>query len=280
MRRENHSGKSRLRAAKAVEGQRSKVGTLLERMRLSEEAFGALGPRNESRETVVSKRHCISAMVVLLLVTEVFALLFHAGSEFQSPENYKRWPGLADVVNHKSRVELIWCNGGEQLFFEGDTAALNETLAAFAKIKTDVRNVIFRPGPLRTKKQNGQFKTDWFMTINEGLARAHVTSNQLDTVHFIEPTLTIYVSPNLDWTKLTIPKEVSPLQIKDLETRYKAAKLSGGDAAKKAADEALQAINEDPIREKIGAEAYGDVVASIQRELAKLKLTRGNTPKQ
>src|SRR5262245_33840096 len=69
-----------------------------------------------------------------------------------SDANYTDWPGIMPVVNHAARVYHWWVNGNEEFYYEGDAAAVNETLKKFAEAKSGTREagvggeVVLRPG--------------------------------------------------------------------------------------------------------------------------------------
>ena len=41
------------------------------------------------------------------------------GNKPLSPASYETWPGIAEVVNDKSRVYQNWVNGNENMYYAG-----------------------------------------------------------------------------------------------------------------------------------------------------------------
>ena len=59
----------------------------------------------------------------------------------------QEWPNIASIIDDTNRVYQYWVNGGEGLFFKGNTEALNKALQRFALVQTDVHEVVLLPGP-------------------------------------------------------------------------------------------------------------------------------------
>jgi len=180
-----------------------------------------------------------------------------AGNKPQSPENYKRWPGLVDVVNQPSRQRLVWCNGAESLSYAGDTDALNATLKLFAKVKCPRHPVVFRPGPLYDRY-------DWELYIVEGIARASIEHRKLQLVRDLDPTLVVYVSDKLNLDSVVIPAGVEVQQISDLRSRYVRAQQIGDDRVKSEAAAFLKTLDEDPVLESLGKDEYRELEKRIE----------------
>ncbi len=118
-------------------------------------------------------RRTLLVAAVLFTPTTAFALgeeSFGNAPKVKQPE----WAvGVVDVVNHPSRVYSQWVNGNEYFFYHGDAKALNETLAAFAAVKDDVRTVVFLPGTGETKSFRGkEVAFDWQLHVPSGIYRA------------------------------------------------------------------------------------------------------------
>ena len=69
------------------------------------------------------------------------------GNKPLSEHNYTGWPGIVPLVNDHARVYTQWVNGNEHFYYQGNTEALNDTLRKLAEAKTEVREVVVRPGP-------------------------------------------------------------------------------------------------------------------------------------
>jgi len=182
--------------------------------------------------------------------TVCFALMYSVeGNKPQSAGNYKRWPGLIDVVNQPSRQRLVWCNGAESFSYAGDTDALNVTLQRFAKVKCPTHSVVFRPGPLF-----GKF--DWELNIVEGIVRHFVEQEGISLVRNLDPTLTVYVSDKLDLNSVKLPSGVQLQQIHDLRSRYTKAQMSDIERVRSEATAHLKSLTLDPVIESLGKEKY------------------------
>jgi len=171
------------------------------------------------------------------------------GNKPQSASNYKRWPGLVDVVNQPSRQRLVWCNGAESFSYAGDIAALNATLQRFAKVECPTHKVVFRPGPLYKKY-------DWELYIVEGIVRAFVEQEGIDLVRDLDPTLVVYVSDKLDLDSVVLPPGVQVQQVGDLRERYVKAQKSDNKRVQSEATSHLTSLNRDPVLEALGKEKY------------------------
>lgn len=182
--------------------------------------------------------------------TVCFALMYSVeGNKPQSAGNYKRWPGLIDVVNQPSRQRLVWCNGAESFSYAGDTVALNLTLQRFAKVKCPTHTVVFRPGPLF-----GKF--DWELNIVEGIARHFVEQEGISLVRNLDPTLVVYVSDKLDLDSVKLPPGVQIQQIRDLRLRYIKAQRSDIERVRSEAAAHLTSLTGDSVLKSLGEAKY------------------------
>jgi hypothetical protein len=198
------------------------------------------------------------AVGLLMLARGASALLMSvAGNAPQSAANYARWPGLVEVVNQPTRQQLVWCNGNEWLGYRGDTAALNATLASFAKVDSPAHRVVLRPGPAH----NGY---DWMLHISEGISRARVEREELQPVHDLHPYLEVYVSDRLELLALERPAPLKIEQLSDVRTRLAQALVSENAALRDAAERAIASYDRDPLREELGAAEYDEQLRRIQ----------------
>jgi hypothetical protein len=68
------------------------------------------------------------------------------------------WPaGLVGLVNAKQRVHGFWVNAEEKFFYRGDTTALNDFLAQYAKLKDTKLVLVLHPG-------GGEVRSPWDKT--------------------------------------------------------------------------------------------------------------------
>jgi len=143
--------------------------------------------------------------------------------------NYKDWPGIMPVVNHPSRVYHVWVNGNEHFYYRGDTAALNDTLRKFAEARSEVREVVLRPGPgeARSFDQTQKIPFGWKLHLIGGIAR-HVTTLEGGTkVWSPHPRLAVYVGGEVDLEKIEIPKGLTVAPLSQLKQSNRESLKSG-----------------------------------------------------
>jgi len=141
-----------------------------------------------------------------------------------SPLNYTDWKGIVPVINHKSRVYQIWVNGNEHFYYRSDARTLNAALKEFAKVQTDCRVVVLRPGPASCETfGKKRIPYDWNLHIVGGIAR-HVHAQGDPDVWDMYPTITVYIGEgNVQLDELQIPKGLTVLDVADLRARYRRA---------------------------------------------------------
>ena len=168
----------------------------------------------------------IRTMVAMLILTVCAQAGWALGEEdfghaALNAANFTDWPGIMSVVNHPSRVYHRWVNGNEYLYYQGDTAALNETLQKFTETKSAVREVVLRPGPGITHSFDGskQISFGWSLHLIGGIAREMTRRDQGDKVWSPNPMLTIYVSSDWDLSKIKIPQGLTLLSFSALKQR-------------------------------------------------------------
>jgi hypothetical protein len=213
------------------------------------------------------------------IATDCHALMYVVeGNEHQPEANYTRWSGLIDVVNLPSRQRLVWVNGNEHLYYQGDTDALNQALEEFAQISVKSHCVVLRPGPLTHKSESGpQKQFDWQLHVVDGIARAVVEHRKMQAVWDMDPVLTIYVSDRLSLDSIKFPEGIEVQQLADLRKRFSDAKDSGNSHTQEQATSLLKQIDEDPVREKIGDSAYQALITEITTHIQTIK---SRQPKQ
>ena len=172
-----------------------------------------------------STRECGLWVVTALVVAAAFGLpanVFGLAMERKGNApfgDYEEWKGteIMPVINHTSRVHHTWCNGNEHFYYRGDTEALNDILHQFAAVKLEVREVVLRPGPARTRTfDDDTVVNDWQLHLLTGLAGHDTPSGakmNLDGLYVGErnPTLTVFIGGggNVRLNKLWIPKGVT-----------------------------------------------------------------------
>jgi hypothetical protein len=144
------------------------------------------------------------------------------GNEPLSPLNYTDWKGIVPVINHKSRVYQIWVNGNEHFYYRSDARTLNGTLKEFAKVQTDCRVVVLRPGPASCETfGKKRISYDWNLHIVGGIAR-HVHAQDDSNVWDMYPTITVFIGEgNVELDELQIPKGLTVLDLADLRAQYR-----------------------------------------------------------
>lgn len=137
--------------------------------------------------------------------------------------NYAKWPGLAAVVNDKSRVYYSWVNGNENFYYSGNAAELNGVLARFAAAELKNHEVVLVPGPskVQTFQRDSEFTVSYHLQIMEGIA-GHLTTRDLgEQVWPKEPRLTVYVGSEIDLAKLDVPKGLKFITPGELSARIR-----------------------------------------------------------
>jgi hypothetical protein len=136
---------------------------------------------------------------------------------------------LNPVANHRSRVYAYWVNGHEELFYRGETAAINEILAAFAAAPLDQHIVVIRPGPQSTKDFDGNsIAFDAKLDVIGGIATHQSTLDRGEHFWPRLPVLTVCIDEQrVKLAELEIPGQVTPQQLDELRTRYVDGLISG-----------------------------------------------------
>lgn len=192
--------------------------------------------------------------VLLLLVLPIpcFALLFTIeGNEPQGEANYTAWPKLVKVVDDPSRARLVWCNGDEMLYYRGKTDALNRLLENFSKVEVEELRVVLRP---QLKEPE---KFDANLHIIGGVTKGVLTWKK-EKASDLAPTLTIYLSENVQLKDLKVPDNLVVEQVADLRKRYKEAQGESGYFGG-----VLQRLEDDAVREGEAAKKYAEDIQAI-----------------
>ncbi|MBX7259147.1 MAG: HEAT repeat domain-containing protein [Candidatus Hydrogenedentes bacterium] len=138
----------------------------------------------------------------------------HANSEY--PE------GLMPVINEKHRVYYSWVNGNEHFYFQGETAALNDTLKQFALVDAPEHNVVLLPGPGKAQRfDETPMACDWTLHVVGGIVKSMTERRDEAGVWDKHPTLTVYVSGgSIDLDRIELPEGITLLTRDDLKARY------------------------------------------------------------
>jgi hypothetical protein len=166
----------------------------------------------------------ITAIVAGLVVSFQIAPDAHGaatvtwGNEPMPAPNYTDWPNIMPVINHRSRVYAWWVNGNEMFYFRGDNDALNAALRDFAKVGTDQRIVVLRPGPdaAGTLDQKETVPYDWNLHLMGGIAKAMVGRHGGPTPWDAWPTVTIRIGGNVALEKIEMAKGVKVMHAGDM----------------------------------------------------------------
>ena len=162
--------------------------------------------------TALAALFVFPAAKVFALGTEEF------GNGPLSPENYKQWPRIAEVINDKSRVYQNWVNGNEHMYFAGGVDELNRVLEAFAAAEMPVREVVLRPDAGVTRSFDATkppVKFDWQLHVVTGIAASQFDSDKGELAWPKNPRLTIHAGPGFPLDKLSIPKELKLISIEE-----------------------------------------------------------------
>jgi hypothetical protein len=143
------------------------------------------------------------------------------GNAPTSELNYTDWPGIMPVVNHASRVYHWWCNGNEQFYYRGDTAALNDALKKFAAAKANVHEVLLQPGSgvAHSFDSTKTIPYNWNLHIIGGIARQHKKTPQGNQTANEFPTMAVCVGGDIVLDKIEIPAGVSVIDLEELSRR-------------------------------------------------------------
>jgi hypothetical protein len=147
------------------------------------------------------------------------------GNEPLSPANYEAWPGIAEVVNDKSRVYQSWVNGNENMYYAGSADELNRVLKLFAAAKIPLREVVFRPDPGATRSfhdMEPKIKFNWHLQVVGGIAASLTGTDKGELVWPKHPRLTIH-TPGLELSKLDIPEGTTLISVDELSARTREA---------------------------------------------------------
>ena len=144
------------------------------------------------------------------------------GNDPLSDANYADWPNVTPVVNDAHRVYQSWVNGNEDLYFVGDSVALNSALKNFAAIKADRLTIVLRPGPgsgqsFHNKKS---FRFNWNLHLLGGVSRMMAKKDLGSNIWDPTPNLHVYVGDAIKLDEIRIPEGVDVLEISDLQKRY------------------------------------------------------------
>ena len=108
-----------------------------------------------------------------------------------------------------------------------------------------------------------------------GIAKASIIHHKREQVESLEPTLTVFVTNQIDLEKLDNPaiEKIEVLQLDDLRKRYEAALKSDAEQVKKGAARLLGELERDAKRDgdAEAARQYKARIAAIERVLKKRK---------
>jgi hypothetical protein len=132
-----------------------------------------------------------------------------------SPQKYLEWPGLATLLKYGEPVCWNWFNGDEDFYYAGDVESVNETLRLFANVQLKFHRVIIRRGPgIVWEFGNSTHSEEFTWSINP---KGEYGANGA-TEGFLwkpEPTLSIYITEDLELDKLKIPQSIAMVEIAD-----------------------------------------------------------------
>jgi hypothetical protein len=160
-------------------------------------------------------------IVSLLWTAQAWALgEEHFGNAPLPSRNYQDWPRVAELVNDPSRVYHSWVNGNEHCYYQGGIAALNAALENFAKVGTELREVVVRPGPGQTKSFHGKpVEFGWMLHLVGGIARHQTKLDRGYLVWSKYPMLHIFVGDDMQLDQLKVPDGVKLIGLRELKRR-------------------------------------------------------------
>jgi hypothetical protein len=149
----------------------------------------------------------ITLALVLALPASALALLTATSGNAPMPRQPGWADGVVEVVNLKSRVYAVWCNGNESFYYRGDGRALNEAVRKYASVKGARRVVLLprsgQPQALRART----IEHDWRLDVPSGIYRA--ASGRKDAV------LTVYFT---DTRPRPVDRKKAEKWVRDLES--------------------------------------------------------------
>ena len=224
----------------------------------------------------------LATTLALLLVSQIClgAATSESGNKPLSAKNYEDWPNLVDAINDESRVFQLWVNGNESFYYRGGTHELNRVLKEFAETKYPELNVVILPGPQASKEFiKDKFQYDFRINIIGGITRAFVQRQKMEQVHSLIPTLTIYLTKEIQLDKIVIPDNVRLLQLYDLEARFEKAQQDENPLVKSGGAAALKALNEEFRRQGKDFEELEAQIDLIKKFVAKQNALRAKLKK-
>jgi hypothetical protein len=101
--------------------------------------------------------------------------------------NQPEWSkGVVDVVNLKSRIYSVWCNGNEDFYYSGDARALNEAIRKYSEVRAGVRRLILLPGTGNTQTINGKpIRIDWQLNVPSGIYKAFAKKDHAEMTVYV-----------------------------------------------------------------------------------------------
>lgn len=168
------------------------------------------------------------AVVLLNSGAKAWALGFEDfGNKPLNALNYQNWQGITPLLNLPGRVYHSEVNGNEYFYYRGDTATLNDALRKFVGVKTDIHELLLRPGTGIAHSFDGTtIQFQWDLHLVGGVCRVLPTLVQGEKIWPKSPLIAVYVNGEIDLAKLEIPQGVSVLTLSDLSRRYRKALTS------------------------------------------------------
>src|SRR6476469_3914114 len=184
------------------------------------------------------------AAIVLLLTTCAAHALIMVGKG-NDPVSDHNWPaGTLDLANLKTRVgwwEGPPFGGGQWTFlYRGDTTALQAAVDLFGKINTPELTLVVHEGPADStflkdeKDPKSSDKYDWSFTVWDPRSFNHLYNNPKSVFSADDPNgnfrrgsvepprMDVFVSANLNWSAINVPKTVKVTDQRASANGYKA----------------------------------------------------------
>lgn len=219
------------------------------------------------------------AVGTVLICSSIYAAATsEEGNSPLSPANYTDWPNLVDAINDKSRVFQTWVNGAENFYYNGNTQAANRVLKEFAETQYPDLQVVLLPGPAPLSEVLGKKVTfDYRIEIMGGIAHAAIERGNLKRIYFLQPTMTIHISEEVELEKLKLPANVRVLQLRDLEERYRSGLDDPAKEVQRTAKYMLDHLNKEFLRQGKEYQQLEKQLANIEQYVASRKSKSSDT---
>lgn len=201
---------------------------------------------------------CLAISMLFAMANAAYGLgEFTEGNDPQPAANYTDWPGVVEAINDPSRVFLAWVNGSETCYFQGDVQVINRVLDKFSKTEVPILEVTLLPeAPNPQSVGNKSIAYNFSIQVIGGIVKGYVQRFLLDEVMPLHPSMTIYITPEIELEQLAIPPSVKITTLSDLENRFESGLKSESEHVRRHAEHALAALNQQFLRQGAAYDAF------------------------